>query len=170
MIYTYQISLWILCFWTWYPDFFRKRIHEITKIAMPRICCGTDGLEWQRVKQLIRTVFARETNVEILVCSHNQPVVSWNFQHRNLILTKNLFEIQTSQFRQNVKLSKWRATSSARRRTSRWCIRQAQTLPCPAALGYTSNANSDRSMSCKSKINMLAMWRCWRITTVIFII
>ncbi|XP_039963164.1 uncharacterized protein LOC126763528 [Bactrocera neohumeralis] len=50
------------------------RIHEITKIAMPRICCGTDGLEWRRVKQLIRTVFARETNVEILVCSYNQTV------------------------------------------------------------------------------------------------
>ncbi|XP_054732103.1 uncharacterized protein LOC129240370 [Anastrepha obliqua] len=50
------------------------RIHEITKIAMPRICCGTDGLDWQRVKQLIRTVFARDSNVEILVCNYNQPV------------------------------------------------------------------------------------------------
>ncbi|XP_067643099.1 uncharacterized protein Targ2 [Eurosta solidaginis] len=50
------------------------RIHEITKIAMPRICCGSDSLDWQRVKQIIRAVFAKENNVEILVCTYNEPV------------------------------------------------------------------------------------------------
>lgn len=37
------------------------------KIAMPKIGCGLDRLEWQDVEQIIREVFAN-SNVEILVC------------------------------------------------------------------------------------------------------
>lgn len=37
------------------------------KIAMPRIGCGLDRLNWQDVEQIIREVFAG-TDVEILVC------------------------------------------------------------------------------------------------------
>ena len=36
----------------------------ITKIAMPTIGCGLDGLNWNKVKQLIQNVF-QDTNIEI---------------------------------------------------------------------------------------------------------
>ena len=40
----------------------------ITKLAMPRIGCGLDGLEWDKVRAIVEEVFA-DTDVEILVCS-----------------------------------------------------------------------------------------------------
>lgn len=40
---------------------------ETVKLAMPRIGCGLDKLEWSKVKAIIEEVFA-DTNVEILVC------------------------------------------------------------------------------------------------------
>lgn len=41
---------------------------KIKKLAMPKIGCGLDRLEWSKVKQMIEKVFAN-TDVEILVCS-----------------------------------------------------------------------------------------------------
>ncbi|BFF99160.1 uncharacterized protein DMAD_07126 [Drosophila madeirensis] len=47
------------------------RSHEITKVAMPRICCGNDGLDWKQVKRLMQQTFAHgEYPIEILVCEH----------------------------------------------------------------------------------------------------
>lgn len=40
---------------------------NITKVAMPKIGCGLDKLEWQKVKQLIFDIFS-DTDIEILVC------------------------------------------------------------------------------------------------------
>lgn len=40
---------------------------EPVKLAMPRIGCGLDRLQWVKVKEIIEEVFAN-TNVEILVC------------------------------------------------------------------------------------------------------
>lgn len=40
---------------------------ETVKLAMPRIGCGLDKLEWSKVKTIIEEVFA-DTDVEILVC------------------------------------------------------------------------------------------------------
>ena len=40
---------------------------EPMKLAMPRIGCGLDKLEWSKVKAIIEEVFA-DTDVEILVC------------------------------------------------------------------------------------------------------
>lgn len=42
--------------------------NDITKLAMPRIGCGLDRLQWDKVKQSIEEVFS-DTDVEILVCS-----------------------------------------------------------------------------------------------------
>ena len=42
-------------------------IRNITKIAMPRIGCGLDRLEWEQVSRIIQRVFDN-TDVEILVC------------------------------------------------------------------------------------------------------
>lgn len=39
----------------------------VKKIAMPRIGCGLDRLDWQDVEPLIREVFA-DTDIEIMVC------------------------------------------------------------------------------------------------------
>lgn len=41
--------------------------HDITKIAMPVIGCGLDRLQWDRVSETIKEVFAN-TDIEILVC------------------------------------------------------------------------------------------------------
>lgn len=38
------------------------------KVAMPRIGCGLDGLEWKRVSRIVQDVFC-DTNTEILVCN-----------------------------------------------------------------------------------------------------
>lgn len=43
------------------------RIRKITKIAMPKIGCGLDRLEWETVRRMIQYIFA-DTNVEVLVC------------------------------------------------------------------------------------------------------
>lgn len=41
---------------------------ETLKLAMPKIGCGLDKLQWNKVKQIIEEVFA-DMDVEILVCS-----------------------------------------------------------------------------------------------------
>lgn len=41
--------------------------HNVTKIAMPRIGCGLDRLEWVAVRHLIKEIFD-DTDIEILVC------------------------------------------------------------------------------------------------------
>ena len=38
-----------------------------SKLAMPKIACGVDQLEWDKVKEIIKEVF-QDTNLEILVC------------------------------------------------------------------------------------------------------
>ena len=40
---------------------------EPVKLAMPRIGCGLDKLEWSKVRAIIEEVFA-DTDVEILIC------------------------------------------------------------------------------------------------------
>lgn len=42
-------------------------IRKINKLAMPRIGCGLDRLDWERVRRMIQYIFA-DTDVEILVC------------------------------------------------------------------------------------------------------
>ena len=39
----------------------------ITKIAMPLIGCGLDGLEWDKVSKIIQNMF-KDADIEILVC------------------------------------------------------------------------------------------------------
>jgi len=36
-------------------------LHGVTKLAMPRIGCGLDGLEWERVQVMLQEVFADES-------------------------------------------------------------------------------------------------------------
>lgn len=47
----------------------RKQVteKEIKKLAMPKIACGLDGLDWKEVSEQVRGVF-NDTDVEILVC------------------------------------------------------------------------------------------------------
>jgi hypothetical protein len=40
----------------------------ITKLAIPKICCGRNGLEWDEVKAMFEFVF-EDSDVEILVCN-----------------------------------------------------------------------------------------------------
>jgi hypothetical protein len=39
----------------------------IKDVAMPRIGCGLDGLEWIKVREIIEKVFV-DTNIDIVVC------------------------------------------------------------------------------------------------------
>ena len=41
---------------------------DIEKLAMPKIGCGLDKMEWERVKDIIETVF-ENTDIEIMICS-----------------------------------------------------------------------------------------------------
>lgn len=41
---------------------------DITKLAIPKIGCGLDRLDWNEVNEIIEDVFD-DTNIEILVCS-----------------------------------------------------------------------------------------------------
>lgn len=43
-------------------------VYHINKVAMPRIGCGLDKLNWVDVRPLIENVFA-DTDIEIVVCS-----------------------------------------------------------------------------------------------------
>jgi len=42
-------------------------INATTKLAMPKIGCGLDRCEWDKVYSIISEVF-KETDVEILIC------------------------------------------------------------------------------------------------------
>ena len=44
-----------------------RDIYSPEKIAMPKIGCGLDGLEWDKVREIIKDVF-KDTSTEILVC------------------------------------------------------------------------------------------------------
>ena len=39
----------------------------VTKLAMPKIACGLDGLDWDKVEEMICDVFG-DTEIEILIC------------------------------------------------------------------------------------------------------
>jgi len=41
---------------------------EIKYLAMPKIGCGLDKLEWDKVKEILKEAF-KDTDIEILVCS-----------------------------------------------------------------------------------------------------
>lgn len=41
--------------------------YNVKKIAMPKIGCGLDKLEWETVSIIIKEIF-KDTNIEILVC------------------------------------------------------------------------------------------------------
>lgn len=43
------------------------RVYEIKKLAMPKIGCGLDGLDWNEVSDMIQDIFA-DTDIEIVVC------------------------------------------------------------------------------------------------------
>lgn len=43
-------------------------VYHINKVAMPRIGCGLDRLNWSDVKPLIEKVF-KDTDIEIVVCN-----------------------------------------------------------------------------------------------------
>lgn len=42
-------------------------VRDVKKIAMPRIGCGLDGLDWAKVSEMVKECF-EGTDVEILVC------------------------------------------------------------------------------------------------------
>lgn len=39
----------------------------ITRLAMPKICCGNNGMKWKEVKSAIRGIF-KGSNVFIMIC------------------------------------------------------------------------------------------------------
>ncbi|XP_037822217.1 uncharacterized protein LOC119610890 [Lucilia sericata] len=49
--------------------------HNAHKVAMPRICSGSDGLKWSRIREIILRVFANEYNTEIMICNYQPPKI-----------------------------------------------------------------------------------------------
>jgi len=43
------------------------KVKDIKKLAMPKIGCGLDRLQWGRVREMLREVF-RDVDIDILVC------------------------------------------------------------------------------------------------------
>lgn len=43
------------------------------KLAMPRIGCGLDGLDWRIVRSIIKDIFG-DTNIEILICAREEDI------------------------------------------------------------------------------------------------
>lgn len=43
-----------------------QKVNEITKLAIPKIGCGIDGLQWDKVSDLLAEVFSAEP-IEIVV-------------------------------------------------------------------------------------------------------
>lgn len=41
--------------------------YNVNKLAMPTIGCGLDGLQWNKVSNIIKNIF-NDTDIEILVC------------------------------------------------------------------------------------------------------
>ncbi len=44
-----------------------RDVYAPAKVAMPKIGCGLDGLDWNTVRQMIKDIFGK-TDTEILVC------------------------------------------------------------------------------------------------------
>lgn len=47
------------------------------KVAMPKIGCGLDGLDWGIVKAIIKDVF-EDTDIEILICVREEDILSFD--------------------------------------------------------------------------------------------
>lgn len=45
----------------------RQRENNVTELAMPRIGCGIDGMEWNKVTAELQNAFGAEENVNITV-------------------------------------------------------------------------------------------------------
>lgn len=56
------------------------RSHDVTKVAMPRIGCGLDGLEWDEVSKIIENVFLG-ANMDVTVYELPQKACSARPQH-----------------------------------------------------------------------------------------
>jgi O-acetyl-ADP-ribose deacetylase (regulator of RNase III) len=41
---------------------------NIKKLAMPKICCGKNGFDWEDVRDLIVDVFSDNDDLEIVIC------------------------------------------------------------------------------------------------------
>jgi len=53
-------------------NFLFQREHGVTKLAIPRLGCGIDRLDWLRVRSLLDLVFA-EDNVDIIAFFYTPP-------------------------------------------------------------------------------------------------
>ena len=45
--------------------------NTITKIALPAIGCGIDGLQWNKVSEILKKEFS-DTNISLLICFFNK--------------------------------------------------------------------------------------------------
>lgn len=48
--------------------------HGQKKLAMPRIGCGLDGLDWKIVRSIIKDIF-EDTKIEILICMREEDFI-----------------------------------------------------------------------------------------------
>ncbi|CAH1372302.1 unnamed protein product [Tenebrio molitor] len=71
--------------------------NDVKKLAMPRIGCGLDRLQWENVKFMIEFVFAK-VDVEIVVCNLEPTEESPQQRHRNCKVTYEKYPIQDIEY------------------------------------------------------------------------
>lgn len=52
--------------------FLRQRSNGVKKLALPRIGCGLDRMDWNKVKEILHDVFGKE-EVEIVIYNYKPP-------------------------------------------------------------------------------------------------
>lgn len=62
--------------------FIFQKQNDVTKVALPRIGCGLDGLEWDKVKDILHEVFGNES-VEIVVYNYSAQSSQMNKKFTN---------------------------------------------------------------------------------------
>lgn len=62
-------------------DHIRK--NKVTKLAIPRLGCGLDRLEWSRVKSMIEYLFKNIDDMDIVICNFQQ--VNMKLIFRNIL-------------------------------------------------------------------------------------
>ena len=69
--------------------------HEVTKISMPLIGCGLDGLNWPKVRALVEEIFQEENiNITVYSLDNASPSTSESSRNRNIA---DMFKGKSSQ-------------------------------------------------------------------------
>ena len=82
--------------------------NEVKKLAMPRIGCGLDRLEWSRVKPMMEEIFA-DVDISITVYNYNSVRLCFTILMKNMLKRRKESNTYLATFRRH----RWSAQMSA---------------------------------------------------------